>query len=83
MTLRDARGRIPQRGRARGRAAPLQLVWLIPIVALLVGGWLALKALRETAGPTITIQFKTARGHRGRQDPHQLQGGGHRHGAAR
>jgi paraquat-inducible protein B len=39
----------------------LQLVWVIPIVAALVGGWLAVKTLLEQ-GPTITISFKTAEG---------------------
>ncbi len=38
-----------------------QLVWLIPLVAALVGGWLAVKAVLEK-GPTITITFKTAEG---------------------
>jgi paraquat-inducible protein B len=38
-----------------------QLIWIIPIVAVLVGGWLAAKAILER-GPTITIRFKTAEG---------------------
>ncbi|MGH8596030.1 MAG: MlaD family protein, partial [Gammaproteobacteria bacterium] len=38
-----------------------QLVWLVPIVAALIGGWLAVQALRER-GPTITIEFATAEG---------------------
>ncbi|HET7731938.1 MAG TPA: MlaD family protein [Usitatibacter sp.] len=38
-----------------------QLVWLIPILALLIGGWIAAKAMWER-GPTITIEFKTAEG---------------------
>jgi paraquat-inducible protein B len=38
-----------------------QLVWLIPILALAIGGWIAAKAVWER-GPTITIQFKTAEG---------------------
>jgi paraquat-inducible protein B len=38
-----------------------QLIWIIPIVAVLVGGWLAAKAILER-GPTITITFKTAEG---------------------
>ena len=37
------------------------IVWLVPLVALLIGGWLAFKALSEK-GPTITITFKTAEG---------------------
>jgi paraquat-inducible protein B len=38
-----------------------QLVWLIPIVALAIGGWVAAKAVWER-GPTISIEFKTAEG---------------------
>lgn len=37
------------------------LVWLVPVVAILIGGWLAIKAVSEK-GPTITIAFKTANG---------------------
>ena len=44
----------------RRRFTP-QLIWIIPIVAVLVGGWLAAKAILER-GPTITIAFKTAEG---------------------
>lgn len=33
------------------------IIWLIPLVALLVGAWLAYKTLSEE-GPTITITFK-------------------------
>ena len=44
----------------RRRFAP-QLIWVVPIVAVLVGGWLAVKAVLER-GPVITITFKTAEG---------------------
>ena len=37
------------------------LVWLIPLVAVVVGGWLAVKAVLDR-GPVITISFKTAEG---------------------
>jgi paraquat-inducible protein B len=37
------------------------LVWLIPLLALLVGLWLVAKAIHE-AGPTIIITFKSAEG---------------------
>ena len=37
------------------------VVWLIPLVAALVGVWLAVKTIRE-AGPTITIVFESAEG---------------------
>lgn len=39
----------------------MQLVWLVPIVAVLIGGWLAVKAVLEK-GPTITISFATGEG---------------------
>jgi paraquat-inducible protein B len=39
----------------------LSIVWLIPLVALLIGGWLAYKTYSER-GPTVQIQFKTAAG---------------------
>lgn len=42
------------------RSSP-QLVWLVPIVAVLIGGWLAVKTILEK-GPTATITFKTAEG---------------------
>ncbi|MDX1814488.1 MAG: MlaD family protein [Thermodesulfobacteriota bacterium] len=35
------------------------IVWVIPLVALIIGGWLAYKALSER-GPTITITFENA-----------------------
>jgi paraquat-inducible protein B len=45
---------------SKRRWAP-QLVWLIPIVAALIEGWLAVKTILEK-GPTVTILFKTAEG---------------------
>lgn len=39
----------------------IPVVWLLPIVALLVGGWLLYKTFSEK-GPEITIAFKTAEG---------------------
>jgi paraquat-inducible protein B len=45
---------------SKRRKSP-QLIWLIPIVAVLIGGWLAAKTIIEK-GPTITITFKTAEG---------------------
>jgi len=43
------------------RKYSLQLVWLIPIVAAIVGGTLAVKTYLQK-GPTITISFKTGDG---------------------
>jgi paraquat-inducible protein B len=37
------------------------IVWLIPLVAALIGAWLAYRTLAEK-GPTITITFTTAEG---------------------
>jgi paraquat-inducible protein B len=39
----------------------MQLVWLIPLVVVLVGGWIVVKSILER-GPKITITFKTAEG---------------------
>jgi len=37
------------------------IIWVIPIIALLIGGWLAYKAMHEK-GPEITITFADADG---------------------
>jgi paraquat-inducible protein B len=39
----------------------ISIVWFVPVVALLIGGWLAYKAISEK-GPTINITFSTAEG---------------------
>ncbi len=39
----------------------LSVIWVVPIVAMFIGGWLALKAWSEQ-GPVITIAFETAEG---------------------
>src|SRR4051812_45396797 len=39
----------------------LSLVWLVPVVAALIGGWLAARAAWQR-GPTVTITFATAEG---------------------
>ncbi|HYN79523.1 MAG TPA: MlaD family protein [Lamprocystis sp. (in: g-proteobacteria)] len=43
------------------RRSRVSIVWLIPLVALLAGGWLAYKTLSEQ-GPRISIEFTTAAG---------------------
>jgi len=50
----------PPRGETfvRGR---LSTVWLIPVIAVLVAGWLGYKTWSEQ-GPTVTITFKAASG---------------------
>lgn len=42
------------------RSGP-SVVWIIPMITLLVGGWLIVKTLSEQ-GPRVTISFKTAEG---------------------
>ena len=43
------------------RRSRFSLVWVVPVVAALIGGWLVVKALTEK-GPEITITFKSAEG---------------------
>jgi paraquat-inducible protein B len=43
------------------RKKQISIVWLIPIVAVLIGGWLAYKGLSEK-GPMVTITFESAEG---------------------
>ncbi|WP_333879355.1 PqiB family protein [Methylobacter sp.] len=43
------------------RKTELPLVWLLPLIALLVSGWLIAKSYNEK-GPAITISFPTAEG---------------------
>ena len=41
------------------RSRHLSIVWLVPIIAALVGAWLGWQAINER-GPTITIRFESA-----------------------
>ncbi len=43
------------------RRGTFPLVWIIPIVAAVIGGWIAVQAILER-GPTVTISFLTAEG---------------------
>jgi len=43
------------------RKRRFSLVWLVPLIAVVIGGWLVYKALSEK-GPTITIVFESAEG---------------------
>jgi paraquat-inducible protein B len=54
-------GEIPSAVAAKKRRWSPQLVWLVPIVAALAGGWLAVQSILNT-GPTITITFESANG---------------------
>jgi len=52
----------PQARKAEVRTRKgFSIVWLVPLVALAIGGWLAYKSFSEK-GPLITIHFKTAEG---------------------
>ncbi|MGD8993313.1 MAG: MlaD family protein [Desulfobacterales bacterium] len=39
----------------------ISIVWVVPIVAVLIGGWLAYKGLKER-GPMVSITFESAEG---------------------
>ena len=39
----------------------MSIVWLVPLVAVLIGGWLAYKSITEK-GPLITVNFQNANG---------------------
>ena len=47
--------------RSRKRHFSISIVWLVPLIAVLIGGWLVFKALTEK-GPTINITFSSAEG---------------------
>lgn len=55
--LRD----LPEAVPSTKKRGSLQLVWIVPIVAALIGAWLAVQAFIER-GPTVTIEFETAEG---------------------
>ncbi|WP_277183244.1 intermembrane transport protein PqiB [Caballeronia sp. BR00000012568055] len=46
---------------ARRSRFGFSLIWLVPLIAVLIGGWLAAQAILQK-GPTITISFKTGEG---------------------
>ncbi len=54
-------GEVPRAVARRPGPRTLQLVWIIPIVAAIVGLGIAVKAWLDH-GPTLTIQFRTAQG---------------------
>ena len=43
------------------RRRALSLIWLVPLVAALIGAWLIYKTVTET-GPTVTISLRSAEG---------------------
>lgn len=44
-----------------GKPSRFSIIWVVPIVAAVIGAWLVYKAITEE-GPTITITFQTAEG---------------------
>ena len=63
MSGSDPSGPVPDAPPAPepSRWAGLPWVWAVPVVALVIAGWLGFRALIER-GPTITISFETADG---------------------
>ncbi|WP_432719670.1 MlaD family protein [Jeongeupia wiesaeckerbachi] len=60
-TEADSVQALPQATEDPPKKRSLQLVWIIPIVAALIGGWLAVRAVLDR-GPEITLTFRTAEG---------------------
>ena len=52
---------LPQATPVRPRRARLSIVWIIPVLAVLVGIGIIVQRIRSE-GPTITIVFKAAEG---------------------
>src|SRR6185312_6781241 len=52
---------IPEAVAMPKRRWSISLVWIIPIVAAILGGWVALHYILSK-GPTVTIEFKNAEG---------------------
>jgi paraquat-inducible protein B len=55
----EARPEVPQAVLSEGRG--VSLIWLIPLVAVVIGGWIAFRSLSER-GPMVTIEFESAEG---------------------
>jgi paraquat-inducible protein B len=52
---------VPAAVPAKSSPRLFQPIWIVPLVALAIGGWIAFKQFLEQ-GPTITMQFKSAEG---------------------
>ena len=50
----------------------ISLVWLVPIVAVVIGGWLAYSAF-ASRGPSVTIAFESASGRDLRQQSRTIR----------
>ena len=55
------------------RSRRLSIIWIIPILAVAIGAWLAWDTLSKE-GPTITISFDSGEGSAGRPVAAQIQG---------
>lgn len=51
---------LPEPTTRKGRRGP-SIVWLLPMLIVVIGGWLTIQAYRET-GPSITLTFASADG---------------------
>ena len=60
MTDSDSSAELASLARTR-KSRGLSLVWIVPLVAIVVGGWLVYKAMSEK-GPVISLTFSTAEG---------------------
>ncbi|WP_244816526.1 intermembrane transport protein PqiB [Caballeronia sp. Lep1P3] len=60
-TSREPDDDLPQALAERRSRFGVSLIWLVPLIAVLIGGWLAVHAILEK-GPTVTISFKTGEG---------------------
>ena len=60
-TDKDNPVNIPQATSVPKRSRRPSVVWIIPIVAAVIGGWIAVQKILSE-GPTITISFSTAEG---------------------
>ncbi len=45
----------------KAKKSSISIVWVVPLVALLIGGWMIYKAISEK-GPEISISFISAEG---------------------
>lgn len=52
---------LPKARTVEKRRGGVPLVWIVPLIALLIGAWLAWRSISET-GPAFVITFKTAEG---------------------
>jgi len=58
---KDSFPEIPEAAGVPKKERRLSVVWIIPIVAAVIGGWIAVQKILSQ-GPKITIQFHTAEG---------------------